>query len=356
MKKNVLVYALFALLLICIMVSCNSNTTKPQEVIAKSPATLKVNYFRQYYAVGPTDPTKLEGTLSYTAEGGSKIETIDIKNEAVTKTGFDTSKVSEGNTLKLTYKGIDVVVTYNVYNVEKVDLYGEFIVSDNTTLYFNKDGKTGTKYTWASFDNFYNSPGEPAPEKKEFTYTPDVSSSGRTVVRVDGWGYYPDGNGGLHSYPSSDQYFEDGSKYVPDMYYFYVSTGPEDEREKTNEAARNKYLVMNFDLYGNAFIWFVTKEVLNNTADLRAYAIEKNAIKVSAEQMSFGLAGVSFSKVTGTEGSKAPTGANKNLTALMNKDGYDSTERAFSFVSYSDSDADYNGYNYIMKLSNISIQ
>jgi len=342
MKKNVFVYTLFALLLICVMVSCNNSGTKPQEVIAKNPATLKVNYFRQYYAVGDTED-KLVGSLSYTAEGGSSISQVEIKDSEVKKEGFDTTTTGEGKTLKLTYKGIDVVVTYNVVNMEKVDLFGEFIVGDNTTLEFKKDNKV-VKTKWESWDDYFNCRGHE--KEKEYTYSSDISSSGRTVVRVDDWNYYPDGKGGILSYPSFDQYFEDGSKYVPGINTFYVSTGPEDNRSVTNPDAKNKYLVMRFDFYGHAYIWF-TADTLQTTLDALT---NDNAIKIGADQMSFGVGGVSANKVEGTAQGSAPSGATKNLTILMNKDGYDSKDRAFSFVSYSDSDINYKGYSYIMKL------
>ena len=354
MKKNVFTYALFALLLICVMVSCSNNAKLP-EVIAKNPATLKVNYFRQYYAVGDKED-KLVGTLSYTAEGGSSINTIDIKNEEVKKEGFNTTETAEGKTLKLTYKGIDVVVTYNVVKMMEFNLTGgEFIVGDNTTLLFKKDN-TVIKTKWKSWDNYYNCTG--GEEDKEYTYTPDISSSGRTFIRIDDWNYYPDEKGGLSSYPSFDQYLEEGSKYVPDLDYFYVSTGPEDSRNVTNPAAKNKYLVMQFDLMGKAYIWFVSKEVLDVPTDLRTYAKDTNAIIVEASNMSFGVAGVSMNKVEGTKGGAgAPDNANKNLTIILNKDGYDSTDKAFGIVSYADTDLDpkYYGYSYTMKLSDIKI-
>lgn len=339
MKKNVFAYALFALLLICVLVSCNGNAKTP-EVIAKNPATLKVNYFRQYYAVGD-GPEKLVGTLSYTAEGGSSISQVEIKSSEVKKEGFNTDTTGEGKTLKLTYKGIDVVVTYNVVNMEKVDLFGEFIVGDNTTIEFKKDNKV-VKTKWESWDDYFNCKGHE--QKKEYTYSPDISSSGRTVVRVDDWNYYPDGKGGILSYPSFDQYFEDGSKYVPSMYDFYVSTGKEDTRESTNQSARNHYLVMKFDFEGHAYIWF-TLDTEQSTLNA---LVPENAIKIGADQMTFGVGGVSANKVEGTAQGSAPSGATKNLTILMNKDGYDSKDRAFTFVSYNDDG--YKGYSYIMKL------
>lgn len=353
MKKNVFVYALFALLLICVMVSCNGNAKTP-EVIAKNPATLKVNYFRQYYAVGDKED-KLVGTLSYTAEGGSSINTIDISSEDVKKEGFDTTVPAEGKTLKLTYKGIDVVVTYNVVKMMEFNLTGgEFIVGDNTTLLFKKDNKV-VKTKWKSWDNYYNCTG--GEEDKEYTYTPDISSSGRTFIRIDDWNYYPDEKGGLSSYPSFDQYLEEGSKYVPDLDYFYISTGPEDNRSVTNPVAKNKYLVMKFDLMGKAYIWFVDEATVANATALRAYATDANAITVDASKMSFGVAGVSMNRVEGTNGASATAGANKNLTIIMNKDGYDSKDKAFGFVSYGDTDLDpkYYGYSYTMKLSDTKI-
>lgn len=337
MKKNVFAYALFALLLICVMVSCNGNAKTP-EVIAKNPATLKVNYFRQYYAVGD-GPEKLVGTLSYTAEGGSSINTIDISSEDVKKEGFDTTVPAEGKTLKLTYKGIDCVVTYNVVKQETVNIFGEFIVDENTTLDFKKDNKV-KKTKWSNWDDYYNCKGDP--EKKDFTYTVGLSSSGRTIVTVDGTNYYPDGNGGILSYPSFDQYFDDDSKYVPSS-DFYVSTGKEDTRSITNEAAQNHFLVMKFDFYGNALIWFTE----NLNSGTLSGLTEATAIKVEANKMSFGVGGVSMNKVEGTNGASAPTGANKNLTIILNKDGYDSKDKAFGFVSYSDDD--YKGYSYTMK-------
>ena len=346
MKKNVFTYALFALLLICVMVSCNNSKTP--EVIAKNPATLKVNYFRQYYAVGDKED-KLVGTLSYTAEGGSSINTIDISSEEVKKDGFDTKEPAEGKTLKLTYKGIDCVVTYNVVKQETVDLSGkEFVVADNITLLFEKDNKV-IKTTWNSWNQFYNEM-DPSPEQeKEFTYTVGISSSGRTIVKVDGDNYYPDADGGLHSYPSTDDFFFNDGKYAPDMSYFYVSTGKEDQRSA--EAAKGKYLVMKYDIGSTAYIWF-TNDVASGTLTTLS---NTDAIKVTADKMSFGVGGVFMTKVEGTTDSADPNiqNAKKNLTIILNKDGDGSEERAFTFVSYSDSD--YRGYSYIMKLSDVLI-
>lgn len=347
MKKNVFTYVLFALLLICVMVSCNNSKTP--EVIAKNPATLKVNYFRQYYAVGD-GPEKLVGTLSYTAEGGSSINTIDISSKDVNKEGFDTTVPAEGKTLKLTYKGIDCVVTYNVVKQETVDLYGEFIVADKTTLYFNKDKKTVDKETWENWFDYYTFAQPKTSETLD--YTVGISSSGMTIVKVDGTNYYPDANGGLRSYPTFNQYFDDDSKYSPNTSYFYVSTGPEDNRSKTCEAAKENYLVMAFDYEitpaesYTAYIWF--KDDISTLTGLK----KSEAIAVDASKMTFGVGGVSMNKVEGTPGTSASEkvkAATKNLTIILNKDGYDSTEKAFGFVSYADTD--YNGYSYTMKLS-----
>ncbi|MBP5757745.1 MAG: hypothetical protein J6W39_09230, partial [Spirochaetales bacterium] len=70
-----------------------------------------------------------------------------------------------------------------------------------------------------------------------------------------------------------------------------------------------------------------------------------------ASKMTFGVGGVSMDKVEGKRGTSAPEKANKNLTIMLNKDGYDSEERAFGFVSYVGDDYP-NGYSYCMKLSN----
>ena len=45
----------------------------------------------------------------------------------------------------------------------------------------------------------------------------------------------------------------------------------------------------------------------------------------------------------------------KNLSIYLNKDGYASKERAFSFVSSSGVDDTYKGYSYTMKLTDIEI-
>jgi len=362
MKKNVFVYALFALLLICVMVSCNSNTTKPQEVIAKSPATLKVNYFREFYAVGDKED-KLVGTLLYTAEGGSKIETIEISSAEVTKKGFDTTTTGEGKTLKLTYKGIDCVVAYNVVKQQTVDLCGEFIVADKTTLYFNKDGKTVDKETWNNWFDYFTF-ADPK-EAETLDYTVGISSSGMTIVKVDGTNYYPDENGGLRSYPSSDQYFDsddeniDATKFVPSKTYYYVSIAPEDHMIGTNDAAHDKYLVMAFEYEVVpeesyiAYIWFTT----DTTSGTLTGLTKDTAIKVDGSKMTFGIGGVSMNKVDGTTESadEKVQKAMKNLTIILKHEGYDSKSKAFTFVSYSDSDLKYKGYSYIMKLSDTLI-
>ena len=45
----------------------------------------------------------------------------------------------------------------------------------------------------------------------------------------------------------------------------------------------------------------------------------------------------------------------QNLSIYLNKDGYASTDRAFSFVSSSGVSDDYKGYSYTMKLTDIGI-
>ena len=104
-----------------------------------------------------------------------------------------------------------------------------------------------------------------------------------------------------------------------------------------------------FDYLGTAYIWFI--DHINVVSDIQDLDTD-DAITVDAKDMTFGIGGVSMSKVTGTEPT-SPTGANKNLTIMLNREGYDSKTRAFGLVSYVDTN--YKGYSYTMKLSDVAI-
>ncbi|MCR5443352.1 MAG: hypothetical protein K6E89_06335 [Sphaerochaetaceae bacterium] len=97
--------------------------------------------------------------------------------------------------------------------------------------------------------------------------------------------------------------------------------------------------MMEFTGTGDVKVWFV----LDPTAAPGASA----DYIIPADKMIFDNSGVYIKNYSVNE-----TNA-KNLSIYLNKDGYNSKERAFSIVSSSDDG--YKGYSYTMKLSDIGI-
>lgn len=328
---------LITVLLVLGLASCNNNPGGGGSSEPTRPATLSVNNYIENYPVGAEKPS---GVLIYTSTAG-KITTVDINDEGVT-TDFNASVAADNKILKISYKGIDVAKTYNVVQMEEVDISGTYIVDKNTTLTFKKGSTSVDKDVWSSWGQFYNLDSDPV--TTELTYTVGLSPAGRTVIRVNNWSYIPK-DGGLASYPSEAAYFEYDSGYAPSTTCFYVSTAKEDNRSTTNAAARNKYLVMKFDVEGNAYFWF-TADV--ESATLTALT-DGDAVKILANQMAFDQAGLNFKGVT-VEGKESVA---SNLEILLNKEGYASTTKAFGFISSTGSG--YQGYYYTMKLSDVLI-
>ena len=95
---------------------------------------------------------------------------------------------------------------------------------------------------------------------------------------------------------------------------------------------------MQFTVTGEVKVWF--KDTPTAPAGDPAYTIP-------ADKMIFDNSGVYIKNYSVNE-----TNA-KNLSIYLNKDGYNSKERAFSIVSSSDDG--YKGYSYTMKLTDIGI-
>ena len=335
MKKRIIPFILICALLLAVAVSCNNNPggggSEP-----KRPATLTLGSFRDYYAKG-VDKSALVGTLYYTDTDG-KITTLSLTSEGVT-TDFDSSAVVQGKTLKITYKNIDCVATYNIVELEPVDISGTFVFDKNTTYSFVSGSNTIKKRVYDSWYKFFI---DEEVDPTDLTYSTAISSSGKTVIKVagDSWSYYPDGQGGILYKPSEWDYFDFESKYIPDN-HFYVSTAPEDSRSITNETARGNYLIIAFNYNDscNMYMWF--KKNLN---DLDKLDPTKADVVVPADKFSFGTAGVELEK--------QDIGAYdcaKNLNIILNKDGYYSTDKAFSIISHAGDE--YKGYSYCMKLT-----
>jgi len=349
MTKKFLI-AILAVLLVFGLASCNGDAgskggggSEPTR-----PAELSVNSFTENYLVGTANPS---GTLLYTSTEG-KITPLDINDAGVT-TNFDASEVAENKFLRITYKGIDAVKYYNVKELETVDISGTYIVGKNTTLTFKKGSTLVVKEVWSDWDKFFNLPSEYDPEQSEENYTVGISPAGRTVIRVFDWTYTPR-DGELATYPSEGSYFEFDNGYTPNTYYFYVSTYKEDNRSTTNESARGRYLIMQFDVYGNANFWFATSleadvfdYLRNPSTPSEAASKVSEKITIPASEMSFDQAGLNFKDVTVNE-----TNA-KNLAIILNRENYASKTRAFGFVS-STGDG-YKGYSYTMKLSDEAV-
>lgn len=341
MKKFLsVILVLCAIVLVFTAVSCKKNPTPTPTPTPTRAATLEVYSFKNYYPVGATT-ANLVGTLVYT-DTNAKVTTIDIKDSAVT-TNFDGTTAGEGKILKITYQGIDTTTTYNVVKVEDVDIAGTFILGKNVSYCFSSGSTTVKKETWTDWGHFTTLDLDP--EVSTTSYTVTISPTGRTTIRLDDWTYSPDGKGGLYSYPSEGQYFEFSNGYIPNTNYFYVSTTKEDDRSITNDAARDKYLVMLFMDNGDAKVWFTDDLAAGTLAGLND---GNKAYTIAANKMIFDNSGVYFKGVT------ADATKGKNLAIYLNKDGYASTDRAFSFVSSTGVDDNYKGYSYIMKLTAVA--
>ena len=340
MKKRVIPFLMVCVLLLAVAVSCNNNPGGGGGGggdTPKMPPELTLSNFKQYYPVG-AQTSDLIGTLYYKEDG--KITTLSIKDEGVTITGFDSSAVAENKTIKFTYKDLDAVATYSIVKKAEVHLEGTVIFDKNTTYTFKKGSNEVKREVYSSWYDYYNigTQGAVEPEEQTLTYTVDINTSGATIIRFEGdsWPYRPDGNGGIQGKPSDNDYFYDN---VPQP-YMYVSTTAEDTRKVTNPVARGKYLVVAFDFYGDMYMWFTDDTEKATLEELQ----QGDAIKLSAKSIDFDSIGVCFNYVT-ADPEKA-----RNLT-LRIRDGYNSKEKAFSLTS--NSGDDYNGYSYIMKLTDV---
>ena len=340
MKKRIIPFLMVCVLLLAVAVSCNNNPGGGGGGggdTPKMPPELTLSNFKQYYPVG-AQTSDLIGTLYYKEDG--KITTLSIKDEGVTITGFDSSAVAENKTIKFTYKDLDAVATYSIVKKAEVHLEGTVIFDKNTTYTFKKGSNEVKREVYSSWYDYYNigTQGAVEPEEQTLTYTVDINTSGATIIRFEGdsWPYRPDGNGGIQGKPSDNDYFYDN---VPQP-YMYVSTTAEDTRKVTNPVARGKYLVVAFDFYGDMYMWFTDDTEKATLEELQ----QGDAIKLSAKSIDFDSIGVCFNYVT-ADPEKA-----RNLT-LRIRDGYNSKEKAFSLTS--NSGDDYDGYSYIMKLTDV---
>ncbi|MBQ3729379.1 MAG: hypothetical protein IJT86_03290 [Spirochaetales bacterium] len=339
MRKHILPVLLVIAVLLVAVISCKNNPS-PTPTPTPTPtrtATLEVYSFKSNYAVGAAE-ADLVGSLVYTDTTG-KVTSVEIKDSSVTK-NFDSSAAAQGKILKMTYQGIDTTAVYNIIQPDDFDIAGTIILGKNTTYTFSSGSKTVTKENWKDWKQFYNFTADPE-STEPLTYSVTISPAGRTTIKLDGWTYTPDGKGGISSYPAEDQYFDYSAGYVPNTIYYYVSTTKEDHRSITNEAAWDKYLVMQFTVDGDVKVWFTTDPTISTPLGAADYTI-------TPENMIFDNAGVYLKNVNVNS-----TNA-KNLSLYLNKDGYASTDRAFSFVS-SDEGSTYRGYSYTMKLTTIPI-
>ena len=335
MKKFLSVMLVICAIVLVFTVSCKNNPKPTPTPTPTRAASLEVYSFKNYYPIGATK-ANLVGTLVYT-DTASKVTTVDIKGEGVT-TDFDGTTAGEGKVLKISYNGLDTTAVYNIVKVDDVDISGIYIVGKNTTYDFTSGSKTVTKEVWPSWDAFYNFSA--IPTSTTLTYTVTLSPTGRTTIRLDDWTYTPDKEGGLSGYPSSKQFdAAGGSDYAPDTTHFYVSLAPEDNKSITNTDAKGKYLVMAFNTFGDAYVWF-----LGDLADIGTLNSSNEAYIIPAGKMSFDSMGVNYRNITVND-----TNA-KNLSLTLNMEGYKSTKKAFSFYS-SDEGTTYRGYSYIMKLT-----
>ena len=276
----------FLPILVCLMLvvfaSCN-NSPKTREVIAKNPATLRVYSFQEYYPVGAT-PDKISGTLIYSPEGSSSIQTIDVKDSGVTKTGFDSTTAGEGRTLKLTYKGVDCVATYSIVAVRDYKISGSFVVDDNLVLSFKDNGKVEYE-RYASWKKFMDCDpiDDPVPEG---TYESYLSTSGTSRIRVTPPSgvdqvrtFVPDGDGGLRLIPSDVEILE------PWTSVWYLSAEKADSR---SGSASGKYGGIQFGTDGTMKLWFLTD---GEKADLGSLSRDPD-VTIPADKIAIGIDGV----------------------------------------------------------------
>lgn len=351
--RKLLSLMLIVLIGALLVVSCNdspSPSPTPTPTDPERPATLTLASFREYYAKSPT--SKPIGSIYYTDTKG-KITTLSLTDEGVT-TDFDSKTVGE-KTLKISYKGIDCVAKYTIVEVGEVSVKGAYIVDKNTVLVFEEDeqgNKTVKREYWNNWGAYYNLSDDPD-ESEPVTYTPGISAAGKTIVTVDipekqyKKNLYPDGIGGLLTYPSEAVYFGSDSNYVPNTDYLYVSRSKEDKRSAG--VANDKYLVIGFNYNGTMFMWFVAN--LDEEETLKKLKAEDAKVVISASDFIFDSSGAYFE--TFTPDAYKGQGVADNLRLMLNKDGYASTESAFSIVS--SSEGTYKGYAYTMKLTSVPI-
>ena len=326
MTKKVLIAILAVLLIVVGLTSCNDGSSGGK-TDPKRPATLELRNFKESYRLNDSK-SALQGTLLYTNTNGT-INTVDVKDSAVTVTGFDTSKEGTGNIVKFTYQGIDCAGTYGVYNIPSVlDAEGCFVVDDLTTYDFtaNSNKVVVEKYaSWAAYENV--TPIEPSPSP--LNYEVKISSNGLVYALVGDKRFYPDGIGGFKSYESN---------YVAQPEYgtgcYYVSTEAE-KASHTHTIAQNKYLVVQFTTDYTMKMWFVADKPTSAPTGDPNYVIP-------AASILFGTSGIYVKDIQIGEGDNL----SKNL-CVYSRNNY---EDSLIVVSKTDmTDDNYKGYFYTLK-------
>ena len=321
MAKKVLI-AILAVILVLGLASCSDKSSSGGGSSDPTrPATLELRNFKDNYKKGDTQD-KITGTLLYTSSEG-KITTVDVKDSGVTVSGFDTSAEASGKIVKFTYKGLDCVGTYSVFDIPAVlDVAGCFVVDDLTTYEFSSKSNKVEIQEYTCWDQYENFTGEMA-EPTYANYTVEVSSNGLTYALVNGKRFYPDGKGEFEKY-------ESGYLASPKIFYgFYVSDDKESNSEytgPTDTKARGKYLVVNFTNNCEMQMWFEeikpTNTLPTRTAD---YTVPASDIK-------FGTMGVFIKNAT--------IGNTKNLSMISKNDFKESISITSS------SEGEYRGYFY----------
>ncbi len=330
-------FCIFVLILLICISGCDQKQitdTDPDYI-----PTLSISYVRSYYPVGATG-ADLEGTLLYTDEKG-KTKEVKLTDEGVS-TDFSADIAEENKNMTITYKGLKCSTKYHVLEPEPVCIEGTFIVDNNTTLTFSGGDNTVIKQTWCCWSDCK---GKKQPlSETHFTYSPTISPAGRTRISIDGQYYYPDENKGIVFSPDSKTFFLADGGFVPKSSHYYISSFKEDDRSFINPSARNKYLVMKFDVEGNAFMWFTNdcyESTLKNLSD-------GEAIRIDSDMFIFNAGGVLLESTT-INNEKA-----KDLE-LRIQDGYASDSKAFVMLSRNNL-PDYAGYSYAMRLSDVKIE
>ena len=269
MRKHILPVLLVIAVLLVAAISCKNNPSPTPTPTPTRPATLSAGYYTKYYEKTTGTSSSPTGTLYYTSPEGT-ITTLSFTSEGVTS-NFDSTVAGNDKTLKLSYKGIDCVVTYNVVEKANVSVAGSYMLYDkNRATFFEGENYVAVE----EFSNWFEFLDDNSHDYRGYDYSTFVSSSnGETWISLTvGTGedaktfkLAPDGKGGLHKRLVSDLF--QPNLYKADKKNYYIST--EKASSYTCDNHPGRWLIVNFTepatpgVYdtGAMHMWFVTDSV-----------------------------------------------------------------------------------------------